>query len=80
MKSGPRDLRASDQPGERTRVMIEPADQQAAQAVRERLKEIGATGIREITEGFISAEIPADEIERMQELARTGALPRKQMR
>jgi hypothetical protein len=80
MKSGPRDLRASDQSGERTRVMIEPADQQAAQAVLQRLKEIGATGIREITEGFISAEIPADEIERMQELARTGALPRKQMR
>jgi hypothetical protein len=76
-----RQTRISPQPlGERTRVMIEPVDDDAAQAVLSRLKEIGATRIHEIATGFISAEVPTEEIESIEALARTGILPQKQAR
>lgn len=63
--------------GKRMRVMIEPGDQMAAEQVRERLKQVGATRVREITDGFISAEVPTEELQSIEALARTGILAKK---
>ena len=76
-----RNVRLSAEPlGKRTRVMIEPTDEEVARKVLSRLKEIGASRINEITEGFISAEVPTEELESIEALARTGILPKKQLR
>jgi hypothetical protein len=65
--------------GARTRVMIEPPDRETAERVLKKLQEIGATRVREVTEGFISAEIPTQELESIETIARTGILPVKRL-
>ncbi len=63
--------------GKRTRVMIEPKDRTATRQVLERLKQVGATRVREITDGFISAEVPTEELQSIEAIARTGVLGKK---
>ena len=69
--------RASDK---RVRVMIEPADPEAQARLMSQLDKIGATGVRHIAQGFVSAEVSIADIPGLNEIAHTGILPTKQLR
>jgi hypothetical protein len=70
-------LGASDK---RVRVMIEPADPEAQARLMSQLDKIGATGVRHIAQGFVSAEVSIADIPGLNEIAHTGILPTKQLR
>ena len=65
---------------QRTSVLIEPDGDDAARRVRKQLEAIGSTKVEELTPGFISAEVPTEEIENLQRLARVNVLKPKQYR
>ena len=64
----------------RVRVMIEPADPEAQARLMSQLDKIGATGVRHIAQGFVSAEVSIADIPGLNEIAHTGILPTKQLR
>ena len=64
----------------RVRVMIEPADPEARARLMSQLDKIGATGVRHIAQGFVSAEVSIADIPGLNEIAHTGILPTKQLR
>jgi hypothetical protein len=65
---------------DRTRVLIEPTNAEAAQGVRRRLEAIGSTRVEELTAGFISAEVPTGEIEKLRHFGRVNIVRPKQFR
>lgn len=64
----------------RVRVMIEPADPEAQARLMSQLDKIGATGVRHIAQGFVSAEVSIADIPGLNEIAHTEILPTKQLR
>jgi hypothetical protein len=78
MSEGGKRPSLAPRPGaKRTRVMIEPKDRETASRVLRELQALGATRVREVTEGFISAEVPAEAVIELNAIARTGVLPPK---
>jgi hypothetical protein len=81
MKSDPKSATSpSGSADERVRVMIEPADAEAEARLMSQLHKIGAIGIRQIAQGYVSAEVAITDIPGLKEIAHTGILPTKQLR